>query len=126
MAAIMSATYPELYAAAGIHSGLAYGSATDVVSAFAAIRGTSNPAAPAQTKSHLNSANGRSRTIVFHGASDQRVHPSNTERILTEARAGLADPAQETQHEGSAGGRTYTRTVITGASGIKSGRKVYH
>lgn len=118
MAAIMSATYPELYAATGIHSGLAYGSATDVVSAFAAMRGTSSPAAPAQTKSHLNSANGRSRTIVFHGASDQRVHPSNAERILAEARAGLTDPAQETQHDGSAGGRTYIRTVITDAHGV--------
>jgi poly(hydroxyalkanoate) depolymerase family esterase len=118
MAAIMSATYPELYAAAGIHSGLAYGSASDVDSAFAAMRGTSSPAAPPQRKRHLKSANGRVRTIVFHGASDQRVHPSNAERILTEARAGLADPAQETQHEGSAGGRTYTRTVITDASGV--------
>jgi poly(hydroxyalkanoate) depolymerase family esterase len=118
MAAIMSATYPELYAATGIHSGLAYGSASDVASAFAAMRGTSSPAAPAQTKSHLKSTHGRSRTIVFHGASDQRVHPSNAETILAEARVGLADPAQETQHEGSAGGRTYTRTVITDASGV--------
>jgi poly(hydroxyalkanoate) depolymerase family esterase len=118
MAAIMSATYPELYAATGIHSGLAYGSATDVASAFAAMRGTSSPATPAQTKCHLNTANGRSRTIVFHGASDQRVHPSNAETILAEARAGLTDPAQETQHYGSAGGRAYTRTVITDASGI--------
>lgn len=118
MAAIMSATYPELYAATGIHSGLAYGTATDLASAFAAMHGTSSPAAPAQTKSHLNSANGRSRTIVFHGASDQRVHPSNAETILAEARAGLTDPAQETQHYGSAGGRAYTRTVITDASGV--------
>jgi poly(hydroxyalkanoate) depolymerase family esterase len=118
MAAIMSATYPELYAATGIHSGLAYGTATDLPSAFAAMRGTSSPAAPAQTKSHLNSANGRSRTIVFHGASDQRVHPSNAETILAEARAGLTDPAQETQHYGSAGGRAYTRTVIADASGV--------
>lgn len=118
MAAIMSATYPELYAATGIHSGLAYGSATDVVSAFAAMRGTSSPAAPAQGRSHFNGANGHARTIVFHGASDQRVHPSNAEMILAEARAGLADPAQETQHYGSAGGRAYTRTVITDASGV--------
>jgi poly(hydroxyalkanoate) depolymerase family esterase len=118
MAAIMSATYPELYAATGIHSGLAYGSASDVASAFAAMRGTSSPAAPAQTKSHLKSTHGRGRTIVFHGASDQRVHPSNAETILAEARAGLADPAQETQHDGSVGGRAYTRTVITDASGV--------
>jgi poly(hydroxyalkanoate) depolymerase family esterase len=118
MAAIMSATYPELYAATGIHSGLAYGSATDVASAFAAMRGSSSPAAPEQRKSHLKSANGRVRTIVFHGASDQIVHPSNAEMILAEARAGVTDPAQETRHDGSAGGRAYIRIVITDASGV--------
>ncbi|MGH6795592.1 MAG: extracellular catalytic domain type 1 short-chain-length polyhydroxyalkanoate depolymerase [Methylocella sp.] len=117
MAAIMSVTYPELYAATGIHSGLAYGSATDVASAFAAMRGTSGPAAPAQRKSHLKSADGRVRTIVFHGASDQIVHASNAEMIIAEARAGLADSAQVTQHDGSAGGRAFTRTVIADASG---------
>ena len=118
MATIMSATYPELYAATGIHSGLAYGSATDVASAFCAMRGTSSPAAPAQRKSHLKSANGRVRTIVFHGSSDQRVHPSNAEMIVADARAGLTNPAQETQDDGSKGGRAYTRTVITNASGV--------
>jgi poly(hydroxyalkanoate) depolymerase family esterase len=118
MAAIMSATYPELYAAAGIHSGLAYGCATDVASAFVAMRGTSAAAAPAQRTNRLKSTHGRVRTIVVHGASDQRVHPSNAQTIVSEARAGLPGPAQETQHAGSAGGRSYTRTVITDASGV--------
>jgi poly(hydroxyalkanoate) depolymerase family esterase len=118
MAAIMSATYPELYAATGIHSGLAYAAATDMASACAAMRGTSGPAASAQRKSQLKSADGHVRTIVFHGASDQMVHPSNAEMILAEARAGLTSPAQETRHDGSAGGRAYTRTVFTDARGV--------
>jgi poly(hydroxyalkanoate) depolymerase family esterase len=118
MAEIMSATYPELYAATGIHSGLAYGSATDAASAFAAMSGASSPVAPPQRKRRLKRAKGRVRTIVFHGASDQTVHPSNGEMILAEARADLADTTRETHHDGSAGGRAYTRTVIVDASGV--------
>jgi poly(hydroxyalkanoate) depolymerase family esterase len=118
MAAIMSATYPELYAATGIHSGLPYGSATDIVSAFAVMRGASRPAAPPQKKGQLDSPRGRVRTIVFHGAYDQTVHPSNAETIFAAVRGGLTDLLQETKQDGSIGGRAYTRRVIADANGV--------
>ncbi|MGI8569497.1 MAG: extracellular catalytic domain type 1 short-chain-length polyhydroxyalkanoate depolymerase [Methylocella sp.] len=116
MALIMSATYPELYAAVGVHSGLAYRSAADLPSAFAAMGGNSNPAAMAQRKTRPKGA--RVRTIVFHGESDRTVHPSNAGLIVAEARVGLAGTAQEIQHGRSVGGRAYTRTSIKDVRGV--------
>ena len=121
MAAIMAALYPELYAAAGIHSGLAYGSAADLPSALAAMRGGASgaPAAmPTRAKPRAGRRNGSVRTIVFHGANDKTVNPSNAAAILAEARAGLAAQMHETRKRGVAGGRAYTRTVIADASGV--------
>ena len=116
MALIMSATYPELYAATGVHSGLACGLATDLPSAFAAMGGNSSPVAKAQRKARPKGAG--IRTIVFHGESDRTVHPSNAALIVADARAGFPVAAQETQHGRSAGGRAYTRTLIRGARGV--------
>jgi poly(hydroxyalkanoate) depolymerase family esterase len=113
MAAVLSATYPELYAAAGVHSGLPRGAAADLPSALAAMRGSETPPAPG-----ARLANGRVRTIVFHGANDKVVHPSNAAAILADACAGLADPAQESILDGAAGGRTYTRTLVMDGRGV--------
>jgi poly(hydroxyalkanoate) depolymerase family esterase len=98
MAAVMATTYPDLYAAAGIHSGLPYASARDAVSAIAAMRGRRSDAAsllPAVP------------TIVFHGDRDTTVHHRNADY----AGAGV----RQTSETGEAGGRAYTRTIYRGA-----------
>jgi poly(hydroxyalkanoate) depolymerase family esterase len=76
MAAILANTHPEVIAAAGIHSGLAPGSAQDVVSAFAAMRGEAAPGAEPL----------RAPAIIFHGSADATVAPANAGRL-----AGLLD-----------------------------------
>lgn len=110
MAEVMSVTYPDLYAGAGVHSGLAYGVASDAATAFVAMSGKS--------QGRARRAGDRVRTIVFHGGADQKVHPTNGELILAEARAGLSAHYQETTQRGNANGRHYDRTVVTDARGV--------
>jgi poly(hydroxyalkanoate) depolymerase family esterase len=109
MAAVLGATYPELYAAVGVHSGLAVGCAHDVQSAFAAMRGT--PGRGAARKRACASV----PVIVFHGDRDTTVHPRNGEQLILEA----VDPAATSSvEEGQVpGGHAYTRTVHRDSSG---------
>jgi poly(hydroxyalkanoate) depolymerase family esterase len=116
MAAVMGETYPDLYAAVGIHSGLAYGSANDVMSAFAAMRGDAGPG----LRSGARTTGGSQpiRTIVFQGTADRTVHPSNAGRIFAASVAHVGSQNSR-RHEGrSPGGRAYTRTVVAGLDGI--------
>jgi len=124
MAAIMGATYPDLYAAVGIHSGLAYAAARDVPSAFAAMRGKKSRSV--RRKARVGATAGAVPTIVFHGDSDTTVHPSNVDELIEQASPqSSAAKARENpfpEHErtverGERGGRAYTRTAYCDVAG---------
>ena len=110
-AAIMGATYNDLYAAVGIHSGLACGAATDMPSAFAAMRQGGGPG-----RRGISDGGPPVPTIVFHGDRDITVHPNNGDQILEQSIRTTR--TQKQVHRGQvAGGHAYTRTIHTGASG---------
>src|SRR4051812_2007710 len=86
-AAIMAQAYPDLYAAVGVHSGLACGAARDIPSAFTAMRqGATVPQQPG-----CGSATGGNRrivpTIVFHADKDSTVHPRNGDQVIAQSGA---------------------------------------
>ncbi len=113
MAVVMGETYPELYSGVGVHSGLAYRSAHDVMSAFAAMRGDAG--GPQTVRGTGAGAKSGVRTMVFQGSSDQTVHPSNAIRIVDAVQPEGGGPRAERGR--SSGGRSYTRTVVEDAVG---------
>jgi poly(hydroxyalkanoate) depolymerase family esterase len=109
-ASIMGATYNDLYAAIGIHSGLACGVATDLPSALVAMRqgGTDHKA--------ISGGRPPVPTIVFHGDRDTTVHPNNGDQVL-EQSLGTMSPQKQVHRGQVPGGHAYTRTILSDASG---------
>jgi poly(hydroxyalkanoate) depolymerase family esterase len=106
-AANVGAAYPDLFDAVGVHSGLACGAATDMPSAFAAMRAGARPDLPRRSAV---------RTIVFHGDRDLTVNSVNGDQVI--AQSNSTANLQISVHEGqSSGGARYRRTVHTSASG---------
>ena len=111
MAEVLAATYPDVFDAVGVHSGLPYKSATDVPSAFAAMKGAvpRDPEPP-------DAGDRRVRKIVLHGLADATVAPVNGERILDEVERGETPLTRSDLDWEIEGGRV-TRTALKDEDG---------
>ena len=113
-AAIMGDAYPDLYAAIGVHSGLACGAARDMRSAFAAMKGNGGLA-----PGHARTGPVASRVvpaIVFHGDKDTTVDPRNADSVVAQSGQGaVLERRVETGQV--AGGLAYSRMLHADASG---------
>jgi poly(hydroxyalkanoate) depolymerase family esterase len=85
MAAVLAAEYPDVFAAAGVHSGLAAGAASDLPAALQAMksgaRGAVKPLAVP--------------VIVFHGDADGTVTAANGEQVVQAATGGAMSASEE-------------------------------
>jgi len=117
MAVILGAISPELYVAVGAHSGLPYGAAHDMPSAFSAMQG--GAALPGQFQPLATTPSSRAEglnripTIVFHGDNVRTVNARNGDAIveqITVVGSGH-QPLRAKVRTGTApGDRKYSRT----------------
>ena len=100
MALILAATYPDIFAAVGAHSGLAWGEARDGASAaFAMKHGAPGHRSPAPMP-----------TINFHGENDKIVHVRNGRYVATRATDAYADLRRTERTSRPQGGHPFVRT----------------
>jgi poly(hydroxyalkanoate) depolymerase family esterase len=110
-AAIMGKTYPDLYAAVGIHSGLPCGAASDVASAFAAMKHGNGSHKP-----EPHQGGNIVPTIVFHGDADKTVNSINGDDIIMQSKGGVT-LERTVSHGQSDGGKKFTRIVESNVDG---------
>ena len=115
MAAILAREYPDLFAAAGVHSGIVPGGASDVASAFAVMRTGRGAAWSLPTFTMPTDAapptHGSAPLIVFHGDADTTVAIANADAVLAGAIADRSLVATTTQGMAATGERAFRRTV---------------
>ena len=128
MAVVLGETYPDLFAGVGAHSGLPYGSAHDVPSALAAMKGGRSgmpglkgvPGAAGPPHRQTVQA---VRLIVFHGDRDHTVQQTNVAHIVQQAleahgaRPGATPLHARTESGVTADGQRFSRTVHADTDG---------
>ncbi len=104
-AAVLGAAYPELYAAIGVHSGLACGAARDTASALAAMR---------QPRPGRAGAGRAIPAIVFHGDADSTVHPGNADAVVAQVGGAGEGWTRRVEHGRVPNGRAWERVCHAG------------
>jgi len=113
MAAILADVYPDVFSAAGIHSGLTRGAARDAMSAMSAMRSGGTPLVVLPV---LAAKANPVRRIIFQGDTDRTVHASNAPMIVAAALGNDAEAAKITNW--SVRGRGYARSDFTRPDGL--------
>lgn len=102
MAAVMLATYPDVFAGGAIIAGLAYGSASTIPEAFDRMRGHGGPSR-SDLQRLLREASPHKgpwpRISVWQGSADTTVVPSNADAVLAQWQGvhGLAQAPTRTE-----------------------------
>lgn len=113
MAAIMGQLYPEIFAAVGVHSGLAPGAAHSVASAFAAMSKGPGPRAKTQAIGIP--------VIIFQGSGDSTVAQANADAIIRSELAEWSSKGsalvENRQSVDAAGKRPSTTALWSDAAG---------
>ena len=132
MGTILAATYPDLYAAVGVHSGLEYGAADSVFEAVAAQR-SGGPDPDRQGRLAFESAGPAEPrvlpAIIFHGVEDRTVDVVNAHQVVSQWAQtndyandgtdddGFADEPDDALPGRASGGYDYVRYVYEGPKG---------
>jgi poly(hydroxyalkanoate) depolymerase family esterase len=112
MAAVLAATYPDVFAGACVHSGLPHGVASDLPSAFAAMKHPS----PTRQVSHPVPM------LVIHGDADRIVAPANGTAVIAQhAPSPTSDTVLRLND-----GLSYSRRLVQSATGHRHEQWTVH
>ncbi|WP_088701082.1 extracellular catalytic domain type 1 short-chain-length polyhydroxyalkanoate depolymerase [Halomonas campaniensis] len=115
MATTLAMTYPDLFAAVGVHSGLPHGVAKSLPDALGAMQGGTGPLGGGNKAKQAGWASDVP-AIIFHGDRDTTVHPSNADRVA--AQYSTSNQAGARVEQGKVpNGRSYTITTHQDAEG---------